>query len=200
MSGHRGVGWGGKKITQTADFMYFPCAECKETRLQKWRFWRLVDYVNYPDQDRYTYCRSTSMCIYIYTRICRSLFRFLKSIYVPLEGMICLKRQSSWVGISGFLVAECVGNPRTQWWICGAESNWFFCEASGPFLKLKKSTWRWGHPFLGWPCFPLGWKQIDKEGMGTAVDSLEDIMPYNDAAGGHCYPDLFATEVFFKTM
>lgn len=51
---------------------------------------------------------------------------------------------------------------------------------------------------MGWPCFPLGWKQIDKEGMGTAVDSLEDIMPYNDAAGGHCHPDLLQLKCFLK--
>ena len=30
---------------------------------------------------------------------------------------------------------------------------------------------------LGWPVFPRTWKQIDKEGMGTAVASLEDISP-----------------------
>lgn len=164
MSGHRGVGWGGKKITQTADFMYFPCAECKETRLQKWRFWRLVDYVNYPDQDRYTYCRSTSMCIYIYIHTYLQVFvRFLKSIYVPLEGMICLKRQSSWVGISGFLLSECVGNPRTQWWICGA-CNWFFCEASGPFLKLIEKHLKMRPSFWDGLVFPwAGNKLIKRE-------------------------------------
>jgi len=71
-------------------------------------------------------------------------------------------------------------------------------EASGPFLKLIEKHLKMRPSFLGWPCFPLGWKQIDKEGMGTAVASLEDIMPYNDAAGGHCHPDLLQLKCFLK--
>lgn len=42
-------------------------------------------------------------------RICRSMFRFLN----PL-GRNDLPETPKFLKISGFLVAECVGNPRTQ--------------------------------------------------------------------------------------